>query len=57
MGNKEDRNIIKDCKELISKEWNVTIKHIGREVNIVADRVSNWAAREEFGIFELLLPP
>lgn len=32
-GNEEDEKIINDCKELISREWIVIIKHIGRRAS------------------------
>lgn len=56
-GNKEDQRAIDDCKELISRDWVLTIKHIGREANRVADQVAKWSARQEVGTFELLHRP
>lgn len=39
-GNKEYQRVIVDYKELISRDWVLTIKYIGREANRAAGRVA-----------------
>lgn len=37
-------------------EWIVINKYIGREANRDADRIANWAARQELGIIDPQVP-
>ena len=51
------QNIIADCKELISKDWHVTVCHVYREGNAVADGLANLALLQRQGFHELLSCP
>lgn len=56
-GNAEDRAVIQECREIISREWKIEIRHISREANKIADWIAKWAARRRVGTFELKNPP
>lgn len=55
-GPKDDKMAIDECKELLTRNWIMEMRHIGREANEVADMIAKWAARQEFGVFEVAQP-
>lgn len=49
--------LLETCKELMSRNWKVVLKHTFREGNMVAGWIRNWAMRLSLGTHILDLPP
>nr|WMB96843.1 reverse transcriptase [Solanum melongena]WMB97160.1 reverse transcriptase [Solanum aethiopicum] len=50
-------SIIHACKELLHRNWSVSIVHVYREANTCADRMANLAHKGPFDLSLLLQPP
>lgn len=42
---------------LLKRDWEVEVKHVYREANVVADVITNWALSQELGYHLLPTPP
>lgn len=45
-GTREDRAIVQECKEFLARDWSITIRHIFREANKIADWIAKWSAEQ-----------
>lgn len=52
IGNRKDRMLIQECKELLSRMI-VEIKHIWRGANRIADWIAKWAAHKGLRVLEM----
>lgn len=52
-GMRDDHSIIRECKELLSRDWSLVVRHVFRELNKIVDWIARWIAEEEFRAFEL----
>lgn len=49
--------LVEKCKELSGRAWRVTLCHICREGNKVADWIANWVVHLQVGVHVLESPP
>lgn len=56
-GNVGDRELIQNCKELLSWAWVIKVKHIFREANRAADWIAKWTIKRGIGMYKLVWPP
>ena len=55
--NNEYSPLVSSIKELIHRNWHISVNHIYREANFTADSIANYATDFPIGLHKLSSPP